>query len=86
MYDRLARPLSRPTTRFFETEKQYWCPAVTTSDLYAQFSENKYREIPRQSIVLVYSFSENGILPKHTVDVLLFLFQNAAAGGGRRVW
>ena len=50
VYDRLAPRYNRPSG-FFDHEKKYWMPAQTTSDLYSQLSDNRYREIPRQSIM-----------------------------------
>ena len=40
-YDRL---------KFFKESETYWSPATTTSGLYAQLYENKYRELPREQI------------------------------------
>ena len=38
------------TSKFFVEDRTYWCPASTTSDLYAQLAAKKYREIARQQI------------------------------------
>ena len=48
VYDKLS---SKYDKTFFETEKDFWSPAQTTSELYSQFNANRYREIPRQSIM-----------------------------------
>ena len=42
---------------FFETGKDFWSPAHTTSDLYAQLSVNRYREIPRQGIMWAFVYN-----------------------------
>lgn len=49
-YDRLAAK-KHDKLAFFETEKEYWSPAQTTSAIYSQLSDNRYREIPKQSIM-----------------------------------
>ena len=49
-YDRLAAK-EHDNLVFFETEKEYWSPAQTTSAIYSQLSDNRYREIPKQSIM-----------------------------------
>ena len=36
--------------KFFQETDIYWAPATTTSGLYTQLSEYKYREIPRHQI------------------------------------
>lgn len=41
MYDKL---------KFFRESEVYWAPANTTSGLYNQLSDYKYREIPRSQI------------------------------------
>lgn len=37
--------------KFFKESETYWSPATTTSGLYAQLYENKYRELPREQIM-----------------------------------
>ena len=37
--------------KFFVEDQTYWAPASTTSGLYAQLADKKYREIPRDQIV-----------------------------------
>ena len=41
-YDRL---------KYFQESAVYWAPATTTSGLYTQLYENKYRELPRNQIM-----------------------------------
>ena len=37
---------------FTSTESEhYWCPADNEADLYRQFSQHKYQEIPRSSVI-----------------------------------
>ena len=36
--------------KFFKENDLYWAPASTTSGLYTQLYENKYREMPRTQL------------------------------------
>jgi hypothetical protein len=53
--------------KFFVEDQIYWAPASTTSDLYSQLASKKYREIPRNQIMLVSTQNPTNLLPSKTI-------------------
>lgn len=46
-----TQPQQYDKLKFFKESEVYWAPANTTSGLYNQLSDYKYREIPRNQIM-----------------------------------